>query len=145
MKYLSEITMETLYSSGEKEITKYKLLLPFRYSSAFCDLMSENGKISFPYFFEEDIEFQEILFEAYGDIDEDDFENEIEYIKENWDKNRDIFREILDIFLSEPETSYYSKGDYPADKLSPFASKKEVITLIAHDLLLKEPDFQIKM
>ena len=99
-KFMSELTFKRTFKDYS-ETSVHKLLLPFKYAKAFCDFISPSGKLDFGDFFEDDIEFQEIIFEAYGDIDEDDFDDEIEFLKENARKNPDIMMEIFDVFLGD--------------------------------------------
>ena len=131
-KYMSEITLKRIYENFT-ETSVHKMLLPFEYAKAFCDFISPAGKLDFAEYFEEDIEFQEIIFEAYGDIDEDDFEDEIDFLKENARKNPDIIMEIFDIFLGDGDATYTCT---PYKTAHP---KKEVCLL--RDLTGKNPDY----
>ena len=127
-KYLSEITFKRV-SGGYLDTSVHKMLLPFEYAKVFCDFISPAGKLDFADFFEEDIEFQEIIFEAYGDIDEDDFEAEVEFLKENARSNPDIMMEIFDIFLGEGKVSQVK------------AAGTDKSYLLLRDLTGKNPDY----
>lgn len=131
-KFMSEITFKKTYESYT-ETAVHKLLLPFEYAKAFCDFINPNGKLDFGDFFEDDIEFQEIIYEAYGDIDEDDFEDEIEYLKENARKNPGIMMEIFDIFLGDGVVTF-SGSPVSSEKL-----KKQICIL--RDLTEKNSDY----
>lgn len=131
-KFISEITFKRTYETYT-ETSVHKLLLPFEYAKAFCDFINPNGKLDFGEYFEDDLEFQEIIFEAYGDIDEDDFEEEIEFLKENARKNPDIMMEIFDVFLGDGDVSF---SGTPAVSQKP---KKQVCIL--RDLTGKNTDF----
>ena len=130
-KFMSELTFKRTYADYTETVV-HKLLLPFEYAKAFCDFINPHGKLDFGDFFEDDIEFQEIIFEAYGDIDEDDFEDEVEFLKENARQNPHIMMEIFDVFLGDGEITYEGK---PSS--SPL--KKEICFL--RDLTGKHPDF----
>ncbi len=132
-KFMSELTFKRTYENYT-ETSVHKMLLPFEYAKAFCDFINPRGKLDFGEFFEEDIEFQEIIFEAYGDIDEDDFEDEVEFLKENARKNPDIMMEIFDIFLGDGIKTY--DGTPSSAPL-----KKEAILL--RDLTGKNSDFTV--
>ncbi len=121
-KFLSEITFKRSFETYT-ETSVHKLLLPFEYAKAFCDFINPQGALDFADFFEDDLEFQEIIFEAYGDIDEDDFETEVEYLKENCRKNPGLMREIFDIFMTEGKIEH-SNSPVLNEKL-----KKEVAVL----------------
>ena len=131
-KYLSELIFIT-FSSNKKVSTKYKLLLPYKYAKIFCNLISGEGKKKFSDYFEDDIEFQEIIFEFYGDIDEDIFEEEVEYLKESG--TPEIFMEILDFFLDDGvKTSENYNG-----KLN------NSTVLLLKDLTGNKPDYTVKI
>lgn len=131
-KFLSEITFKRIYD-GFTETTVHKLLLPFEYAKAFCDFISPNGKLDFAEYFENDLEFQEIIFEAYGDIDDDDFEAEIEFLKENVRKDPSIMMEIFDIFLGD--------GTLISGKKHSLCDKPSRETCILRDLTCKNADY----
>ena len=130
-KFLTEITFHRDFDTFS-ETAMHKLLLPFEYAVIFCDLISKNGKLDFGECFEEDLEFQEIIYEAYGDIDDDDFEDEIEFLKENARKNTNLIKEIFDVFLGDAKVSTSGTVSVGAPLL------KE--TYIIRDLTGKKPD-----
>lgn len=128
-KFLTEITFLRNYENYT-ETAVYKILLPFKYAVIFCDLISKNGKLDFGECFEEDLDFQEIIYESYDDIDDDDFETEVEYLKENARKCPDIIREIFDVFLGTGKITSNGSG----------AGKLLKETYVIHDLTGEHTD-----
>ena len=129
-RYLSEITF-TDFKNNKKISTKYKLLLPYKYAKIFCNLVSGDSKKGFSDYFEGDLEFQEIIYEFYGDIDEDSFEDEVEFLKESG--TPEMFMEILDFFMDD------------GVKTSETFDGKSSSVIVLKDLSGDKPDYMCKI
>ncbi len=149
MKYITEITFCRFFycsdSNRYKETAIHKILLPYKYTVMFCDLISKFGKLDFAQCFEDDLEFQEIIYETFEDIDDDQFEDEVEFMKENARKDLSVIRDCFEIFLDDGKRIFEKEnGEKITYKqlcaLSPETVKEECFV---RDLTGKNPDFSI--